>query len=52
MPGTELRSSGRGLLKSRVARRLFIVFLLCALVPFVVTGSYALLEISRVSSRR
>ncbi len=36
-------------LQSRVARRLFGVFVLCALVPFVATASYALMEIGRVS---
>jgi diguanylate cyclase (GGDEF)-like protein len=36
-------------LRSRVARRLFVVFVICALLPFVATGSYALLEIRRAS---
>jgi diguanylate cyclase (GGDEF)-like protein len=36
-------------LQSRVARRLFVVFVLCALVPFIATASYALLEIGRVA---
>ena len=50
MPGLESRGPGRGLLKSRIARRLFIVFLICSLVPFILTGSYALLELNRVAS--
>jgi diguanylate cyclase (GGDEF)-like protein len=35
--------------QSRVARRLFVVFVLCALLPFLATASYALLEIGRVA---
>ena len=37
-------------LHSRVARRLFVVFVLCALLPFVATASYALLELGRVAN--
>lgn len=51
MDAASITSGPRSLLKSRVARRLFVVFLLCALVPFVLTGGYALLEIGRVSER-
>jgi diguanylate cyclase (GGDEF)-like protein len=36
-------------LHSRVARRLFVVFVLCALLPFIATASYALLELGRVA---
>ena len=36
-------------MQSRVARRLFVVFVLCALVPFLATASYALLELGRVA---
>ena len=50
MRGLDTRGPGRGLLESRIARRLFIVFLICSLVPFILTGSYALLELNRVAS--
>ncbi len=36
-------------LQSRVARRLFVVFVLCALLPFLATATYALLELGRVA---
>ncbi len=45
-----IRSADRTPLQSRVARRLFVVFVLCALVPFGATATYALLEINRVSA--
>ena len=35
-------------LASRVARRLFLMFVLCALVPFIATGSFALMELGQV----
>jgi diguanylate cyclase (GGDEF)-like protein len=51
MDAASFTAGSRSLLKSRVSRRLFVVFLLCALVPFVLTGGYALLEIGRVAAR-
>ena len=39
------------LLHSRVARRLFLLFLLCATLPFVISGVYALLEMDRYASQ-
>ena len=51
MDAASVTAGSRSLLKSRVSRRLFVVFLLSALVPFMLTGGYALLEIGRVAAR-